>query len=86
MVGHFPLPAFIALVMFGPFVLSFIFWVAYRKTIAKCINNRRLQEETQEGSKDIAMDRDVEMQVRGFVKPDYREPGLTRIDGIGIAV
>lgn len=79
-VGPIPLPAFVALVMLGPFCISFILWVTYLYTIKRCINKRRLAQEERAGRGEKYRKReaskDIEMQVRSFVTET--KPSVTR--------
>jgi hypothetical protein len=65
-VGPIPLPAFIGLIFFGPFFLTFIIWIAYRKAIYPWKNNHSAKEEKDGERKEGDVSKDIEMQVQGF--------------------
>jgi hypothetical protein len=65
-VGGIPLPAFIVICMFGPFFLSFIFFLLWLQFVKKPRDKRQLADEARiEAGK-----QEVEMQLRGLVEQD----------------
>jgi hypothetical protein len=65
-VGSIPLPWFVPICIFTPFFIKFIVWFLYQHTVIRYQNKKAML--TQEG-KGQEVSRDVEMQVRGFLKP-----------------
>jgi membrane protein implicated in regulation of membrane protease activity len=64
-IGGIQLPAFIILIIFGPFALSYICFIIWHYTVRRYRDKKQLktQAEQEEGR-----NRDVEMQVRGLVQ------------------
>jgi hypothetical protein len=81
-VGPIPLPLFICLILFGPCFLTFIFWVAYRKTIHRWMVKRSGTYQV-ESSKRLS--EEVELQVRGFSILDTNVKTKNK-GSIGVAV
>jgi hypothetical protein len=63
-IGPIPLPWFIPICVFAPFLLSFVAWVFYQQTVKRYQNKKRMQAEQEERR---AAAKEVETQMQQFI-------------------
>jgi hypothetical protein len=74
-VGPIPVAAFVGLIFFGPFFLTFIFWVIYRKTIFRWTKKDPDADPEKAGLED-----NIELKdLKGFINTNTRGARASRV-------